>query len=142
FSELAGFVRASQASLEDLGAPRILEVVAGGRTEPAPNPMSALRGKIKGMVRPADWDGLGAKAISAATCQAAVSFLNRTVDHSIPAPKFASPSPLGAIAFQWNTPNHRLKVRVISGGFNGCQFQWIRLPDSSECGRGNIDSVI
>jgi len=97
---------------------------------------------ISSMSRPPDWDGLGAKAISRTACQASVSFLDRASSLGIPQPKFVTPSPLGGIAFQWNTNGHRLKVRVFGEGPEECSFQWIQLPDAVKEGKGDIDTVL
>lgn len=94
-----------------------------------------------GMAMPPNWDGLGGRQISLATCKAAMEFFREASEWGVPRPKFASPSALGAIAFQWNTPARRLKVRVFSAGRQGCHFEWIDLPDAVERGQGDIDTV-
>jgi hypothetical protein len=121
---------------------RLQSIMIAGDKSHAPDPLIERSAKIMGMIFPRDWDGLGGKAITLQSCQSAVSFLRQAIDRGIPEPKFLSPSPLGAIAFQWNTPTHRLKVRVASDRSEGCHFEWIQLPDSSETGRGDIDSVV
>lgn len=109
---------------------------------PDGGPMAALRTKIMGMIRRPNWDGLGGKSVSSATCQAAAWFVQGMVDHRIPEPTFVGPSALGAIAFQWNIPMRRLKVRVFSNSRDGCEFQWIELPNSVEKGHGDINTVV
>jgi len=72
----------------------------------------------------------------------AAEFLQKAFDRGIPQPKFVGPSAIGAIAFQWDTPGYRLKVRVFSGRGQVCHFEWIQLPDSVEEGHDDIDAAV
>lgn len=102
---------------------------------------AAMQAHILGLAMKPDWDGVGAHAIPASACHAAISFLRETIAQGIPHPKFIGPSPLGGIALQWNTSDYRLKVRVFGPGPSECYYQWVRLPNSVSEGRGQIISV-
>ena len=112
------------------------------QADPGADTALALRTKIAGMTRRRNWDGLDGKPVPSTAARAAADFFQRATGRGIPLPKFVGPSALGAIAFQWNTPTHRLKVRVFSDDREGCHFQWIKLPDSVEEGRGGVNTVV
>ena len=90
------------------------------------------REEIASLKRPADWNGMGAPAITKKACDDAVAFFDYAVANGVPCPDYVVPSALGAVAFEWRRDGKNWYVRVHSRGPDGCFFQW----EDSEGHRG------
>jgi hypothetical protein len=71
--------------------------------------------KIVRMARPANWAGEGSGAITREACSAAIDFVGRALTRGdgLESPR-VGPSPLGAVALQWDFDEDSLVVRVSS----------------------------
>ena len=80
--------------------------------------------KIIGMARPANWAGEGSGAITHEACSAAIDFVARATNRidCLESPR-VGPSPLEAVALQWDFDEDSLVVRVSSGPPGIVHFQ-------------------
>src|SRR5437762_1396532 len=73
-----------------------------------------LRVRILSLPRDAGWDGEDAEAITPATCQAALSFLEDVVARNpgVPLPASVAPTVLGGVSLYWKEDCARLLVEI------------------------------
>jgi hypothetical protein len=96
---------------------------------------------IASLKRAADWDGLGAKAITNRACDDAIAFLDYAVSSGVPQPDYISPSSLGAVSFEWHRDGKKWYVRVHSRGADGCFYQWKDAEGHRGQGRYDISTA-
>jgi hypothetical protein len=101
-----------------------------------------VRAEILSMVREPDWDGLGAKAVPASACRAAVAFLEMAVAGGMPLPKFICPSPMGRVSLQWNLGDRKLYAEIESTDPQGCYFRVVSGGEKILDGRAGPDRAV
>jgi hypothetical protein len=83
-------------------------------------PSDSMRDQILSMQWAGDWDGEGAKPITASVCKAAIRFGEEIRRESLPLPDSIAPSTQGAIGFTWRTRSDQFNVQVSSSRKDGC----------------------
>jgi hypothetical protein len=76
---------------------------------------AAFEQRIDSLQREEDWDGQGADAITADTCEAALQFVSRVlaIKRDLPLP-FPAPHAYGAVSLRWTNNDKDLAIYVFS----------------------------
>jgi len=95
-------------------------VEATGR--PLPEEFQA---RLLSLRRRPNWDGEGAKAVTAAACRAAVKFMeaSRLRDPDLPLPRPA-PSVRGAVSLYWRNKDEHLVASISSDDLGSVSLHW------------------
>jgi hypothetical protein len=99
---------------------------AKASTDPTFSPLVPvdLRRRIFAMVRPANWDFEGGKAIRERDCEAAAEFLSTAMFKGARAPDSVAPSPMGRVALSWRAGPNLVYVEVLAQDKGHLYFQW------------------
>lgn len=96
-------------------------------------PLREIKRAVMCLKRGFNWDGLGARAITARTCERTIRILHELACAGLPEPTSLAPSRTGAVGITWKNGSRALYVEVSRAP--GLHVQTVGLP-------GGIDESI